>query len=269
MFMREEETKLCTVCLTSKPLSEFHLWSKSSDGHNPQCKSCRSLHGKKWYAENTQVQNNRVNASRDKQRRNNAVLGLPHQCNKCGRKEPEVSFAVKRVDGKIYKRFACYECMRLYKKQYLAKSSLESQVKSRAKKAEVESFKRGLKEYTAIYVFKSSRSTDKRFKRDNDLTLSFVKKMLEPHECMYCGETEIKMTLDRIDNSVGHLQDNVNPACIRCNGIRSNMPYEAWIELAPRIREIREKGMLDGWIGRSFAKKLTSDPRTDGFTPAP
>lgn len=58
------------------------------------------------------------------------------------------------------------------------------------------------------------------------------------------------MTLDRIDNDKGHTQDNVVPACIRCNYVRKNMPYEAWIVVAEGMRKAREAGLFEGWSGR-------------------
>lgn len=269
--MSETQKKVCSTCREPKSVTEFHRYSKSPDGLNPQCKECRSKHGKEWYASNVQIQNDRVRASIAKKIRNNAILGVPHQCNLCGFFEPEVSFELRRVDGKMYKRHACRECIRKYKKQYSTancpSNSPEEKRKRSARDAAIESYKRGIKQYTSLFVFQSSNSADKKLKRENNLTLDFVKELLGPHECMYCGDTEVKVTLDRIDNTLGHLKTNVNPACVRCNGIRGNMPYEAWMELVPKIREIREKGMLDGWIGRSFAKKVVDDPRIEGYAP--
>jgi len=58
------------------------------------------------------------------------------------------------------------------------------------------------------------------------------------------------MTLDRIDNDKGHTQDNVVPACIRCNYARRSMPYEAWLVVAKGMREAREQGLFGDWTGR-------------------
>lgn len=59
------------------------------------------------------------------------------------------------------------------------------------------------------------------------------------------------MSLDRIDNSKGHIQANVVPACIRCNYLRGSMPHEAWLNLVPTIRETRIKGLFGTWTGRA------------------
>lgn len=55
------------------------------------------------------------------------------------------------------------------------------------------------------------------------------------------------MTLDRIDNDKAHTKENVVPACIRCNMIRGSMPYEAWINIAPSIKNTYELGLFGNW----------------------
>lgn len=95
-------------------------------------------------------------------------------------------------------------------------------------------------------IVKDSRKSDKQSGRQNDLTIEFVDMMIE-NGCAYCGDDSIKMTLDRIDNSIGHIMMNVNPCCARCNYFRRDMPYTAWLELAPIIKGIRERGMLGDW----------------------
>lgn len=71
-------------------------------------------------------------------------------------------------------------------------------------------------------------------------------------DCFYCGETLLRMSLDRVDNSKGHTMDNVIPACVRCNYIRKDMPYDAWIVVAVGMRQAREQGLFGGWGGCVF-----------------
>lgn len=63
-------------------------------------------------------------------------------------------------------------------------------------------------------------------------------------------DLELRPSLDRIDNQKGHLKTNVNLSCIRCNLLRQDMPYDAWLMLVPTIRLIRERGLFGQWIGR-------------------
>jgi hypothetical protein len=79
--------------------------------------------------------------------------------------------------------------------------------------------------------------------------------------CTYCGETELQMSLDRINNTIGHLLSNVNSCCVRCNYLRRNMPYAAWIEIVPAIRIAREKRLFESWFsfgGRTRQASSTS-----------
>lgn len=55
------------------------------------------------------------------------------------------------------------------------------------------------------------------------------------------------MSLDRIDNKVGHLKTNVVAACIRCNYFRRDMPFAAWKIIVPAMRKARKMGVLKGW----------------------
>ena len=101
----------------------------------------------------------------------------------------------------------------------------------------------------AKVILRDSKGSDRKHNRENDLTKEFVENMILLG-CMYCGETELRITLDRIDNSKGHLQGNVVPACIRCNYARGSMPIEAWECLIPGLTKAREKGLFGDWTGR-------------------
>ena len=98
-------------------------------------------------------------------------------------------------------------------------------------------------------IMVDSRRSDKRHGRANDLDLEFVQQMIVC-PCAYCGESTLRMTLDRKDNDLGHLKSNVVTACIRCNYARGNMPYAAWLCLADGMRSARESGAFGDWIGR-------------------
>ncbi len=99
-------------------------------------------------------------------------------------------------------------------------------------------------------VWTDSRRFDLRNNLENDLTKDFIREMLSK-PCIYCGETQLRMTLDRIDNAKGHMRANVVAACLRCNYFRRDMPYEAWLHIVPSLREAREMGLLGSWTGRA------------------
>lgn len=97
-----------------------------------------------------------------------------------------------------------------------------------------------------MFILCDSRRSDKLRGLENDLDWQFIKNRISGG-CEYCGDVVGKMTLDRIDNSIGHVRTNVVAACMRCNMFRRDMPFEAWLMLVPSLKEAREYGLLDGW----------------------
>ncbi len=100
----------------------------------------------------------------------------------------------------------------------------------------------------AKYLIIDSRHGDTRSGRQNDLDHDFVNTMLSK-SCFYCGDDEIRKTLDRIDNSIGHVKTNVVTSCMRCNFTRRDMPYKAWLEIAKAVKYCRENELFGQWTG--------------------
>ena len=98
------------------------------------------------------------------------------------------------------------------------------------------------------FVLKTTRGNDKKKNRQNDLTREFIREMISK-PCQYCGTTDGRITLDRIDNSIGHLQSNVVTCCIRCNYVRRDIPYEAWLVIVPAVKQARIAGLFGDWDG--------------------
>ena len=101
---------------------------------------------------------------------------------------------------------------------------------------------------TDRWICAESRSSDRKRGLSNDMTRVFIRDLIQ-HGCCYCGETQIRMTLDRIDNALGHTTANVVPACVRCNYARRDMPYDAWLIVAKGMRTAREAGLFGTWTG--------------------
>jgi hypothetical protein len=100
--------------------------------------------------------------------------------------------------------------------------------------------------YRAKFICKDAHDSDRRRGLVGDIDRPFVAALIQ-EPCSYCEETSLMMTLDRIDNEVGHLKTNVVPACIRCNYIRRDMPHAAWLLFVPTLRAIRETGTFGSW----------------------
>ena len=103
--------------------------------------------------------------------------------------------------------------------------------------------------YRASIICQDSRRFDKKRGLINELSTEGVQAFLDIGQCSYCHETDMKLTLDRIDNSRGHTWDNVVLACYRCNLLRRDMPYEAWMRIVPAIRDARDEGLFGDWTG--------------------
>lgn len=99
------------------------------------------------------------------------------------------------------------------------------------------------------YIYADCKKADLKKDLHFNLDRSFIRDLIAPG-CSYCGETDIRyLSLDRIDNSKGHTKDNVVAGCMRCNYVRGDMPYEAWLLLAPKMREARENDLFGDWHG--------------------
>ena len=101
-------------------------------------------------------------------------------------------------------------------------------------------------------LLRSCRYYDKKKGYYHDLTEKYVEQILIC--CKYCGQAKSDkegnvLTLDRIDNSLGHCKDNVVAACKRCNFIKNTMPNKAWLAIVPSVKSAAQSGLFDGWHG--------------------
>jgi hypothetical protein len=65
------------------------------------------------------------------------------------------------------------------------------------------------------------RIKDKKRNRIFNLSREYFENNIISKPCYYCGSLE-NIGCDRIDNSKGHTEDNVIPACYTCNVVRNN-----------------------------------------------
>lgn len=166
-------------------------------------------------------------------------------CTKCGVSNLSDDDFDKNSKGNQYSY--CKKCRRdqrnLARRKRFAKEENKNKSALKAKSKRLDPLKR------ANVIAIDSKASDRKHNREYNLTVDKIKELIG-NPCVYCGETELQMTLDRMDNEVGHIEENVVPACIRCNLIRRAMPYEAWICLLPKIKEAKEKGLFGTWLGK-------------------
>jgi hypothetical protein len=156
-------------------------------------------------------------------------------CARCGATE---GVEPRKQRTRKQARFVCRTCVSRNSARYYAKNSLNVNERRRAR--------RKLKPARAI--LNDSKQNDRKRGLVNDLDLDFVERAI-CQECTYCGERPPRMSLDRIDNSIGHTKENVVPCCVRCNLVRGNMPHAAWKLVAKGMREASEQGLFGDWCG--------------------
>jgi hypothetical protein len=176
-------------------------------------------------------------------------------CKQCLLPKELVSFGKtggSNKDGVPYRRRICDGCKLKNKRANNPERFLQ-------KKRDKATARRRLRPWVTIVG--DSKSSDKKHGRvGNDLDHGFVRIML-CKRCVYCGNDSIRMTLDRIDNSKAHMKGNVVPSCIRCNYIRGSMPYEAWMNIVPAIRDSFQKGLFGSWRTMPMVGKLDTNIR--------
>lgn len=162
-------------------------------------------------------------------------------CTKCHvPKDPELFYT---------RRTSCKECDKAASREHTRQGLPRKPKQPTTKQNDLLKVKAKRRDpkYRPKFILKDTRQSDRRSGRQNDLTLTFVQDLIAPG-CSYCGETKLKMTLDRVDNEQGHLQANVVAACVRCNYMRRDMPYEAWSRLVPTIRQLCSEGLFGSWV---------------------
>lgn len=152
------------------------------------------------------------------------------QCRVCGEEKPLSAFSKGRTQ--------CYSCA--YKKAGGSKHNAEYHSQY-------------YKTYQLIAKHKAYKHKDKSFGFFDTIDKEqALLKMKEP--CFYCGK-EHSLGLDRIDNTLGHSDDNVRPCCEKCNNILGDIPDEAKLLLKVGLTEIRKQGLLETWTIPTKRKK--------------
>lgn len=169
-------------------------------------------------------------------------------CSICGKRKSIEEMDTVAKNGKVYHRSSCKKCRnrrcQIWKEKNPQRYFAGQQELMLERKRQ-----RSCLEEQDKFIFWDSRNSDRKSGLQNDLTRDFIRELITKG-CSYCGETRSRMTLDRIDNSIGHVQNNVVPCCIRCNYIRRDMPASAWGVISSSVREARERGLFGDWTGR-------------------
>lgn len=174
-------------------------------------------------------------------------------CSKCSVEKPLSDYYSRSSNGRKYPESRCKKCSiartmeRLKDPEYKARHvEYTKTAKDRFHAREKLDRKSGDADRIAPHMHKDIKNSDRKKGREFDLTVDFIAESLKK-PCSYCGEENVKMSLDRIDNSLGHLRENVLPSCLTCNITRNDMPFDAWLVVATGMKSAREQGLLKGW----------------------
>jgi hypothetical protein len=189
--------KLCSKCKTTKPLGDFHLNRLRIDGRQTECKTCRRL--------NTSPRKLFLNHSC----LNSGCATTETTCSKCKRVYPREEFyrATHAKDGHMS---WCSRCC----KSALALRRLVSPASLTYKE-----YRRGAKVRGLVF----------------DLSLVQAKALFYS-TCVYCGVAPKPLNgIDRVDNTLGYVADNVVTSCTQCNLAKRTLSPKAWCKWVRRL----------------------------------
>lgn len=174
------------------------------------------------------------------------------RCTCCEQVKPITAFSTKPVSGKKYYQGQCQVCRnaKRIRKPYDPDKARQYRAATNRRRREDRERGRNL----STIIFEDCRDSDRKKGRPNDLDKPFIESLIS-QPCSYCGETELRMTLDRVCNFGGHTKDNVVPACYRCNHTRRDMPYEAWLYLIEGMKAARQNGVFGDWASKPISRK--------------
>src|SRR5690606_32457077 len=96
-------------------------------------------------------------------------------------------------------------------------------------------------------IFNSSQSMFFRYNKidnkkqlSNDLDIEWICNKIKGSKCVYCGDDNEVIGLDRINNNIGHTKSNCVTCCRTCNVTRmDNFSHEEMFIIGKCIRGIK------------------------------
>jgi hypothetical protein len=105
------------------------------------------------------------------------------------------------------------------------------------------------KDHSEVVRYKSIKSTDKAAGRTDTMSLDDYRNIIKDR-CTYCEVTncDCNISLDRLDNNLGHTIVNCVPCCEICNFILCDLPQEAKKLIGIGLLAARRSGELNNWV---------------------
>ncbi len=184
-------------------------------------------------------------------------MSTTKKCNRCLEIKPtELFTSYPRSNGKRQLRSNCAKCDNIKRVERVKKSGQTPARQAAWKRYEAKRKLRRtskLPSEVAHWICEDSKKSARKRNIEHDLQENTIAEFIADG-CVYCGEKDLRITLDRIDNSKGYTMNNINPACLRCNYARGNMPFKAWKFLIDGMRKARLAGAFGNWQSKCMAR---------------
>ena len=178
-------------------------------------------------------------------------------CKICEESDPDKLRKIRNSGGKkgaVYLANICNSCTSKRSAKWAAENPEKIQKNFQTRYAKLRELRKSNDpKIIAKFIYEDCKAFDRKKGFTFALTKECILELILKG-CSYCGDTTLRPTLDRIDNSLGHTEENVVPACIRCNFTRRDMPYKAWLNFAPTMRKNRIEGLFGDWTGSTKKK---------------
>ncbi len=218
------KTLYCKDCEQQLPASHFYKRTEIKKGYRLECKDCH------------RIRKSELKGWGIKKRIPKYNNGIKKECTMCHVVMPNRFFytSTLKANNKTRHSSECKNCRgRRYRERYASNSEMKE------KRIKIYNSTKGTLRYRVVKIYNSFKKTDLKKKRFNNLDKKFIKKTIS-YPCTYCGDTN-KVSLDRIDNSFGHIKSNVVPCCKECNTARNiNFTFEEMLIIGQSIKRIKE-----------------------------
>lgn len=157
-------------------------------------------------------------------------------CRKCEMVKEQSEYLFNKAHG--YYQGICKTCeyaRRKKKKQELPEEDYETHLQWHR---DYHKRKSNSIEYRTTRTMASYRLLDAEKSLEYNLSRDFViQALISP--CTYCGDKSIG--LDRLDNKLGHTEENCVPCCLECNNARmDNFSHEEMFIIGKAIKQVKD-----------------------------
>ena len=257
----EVKTKRCPKCERFLPITEFNKSKSRKDGLQCYCKECIRAKVAQYYQSNKDKIAEYRQANKDAIRKQQAEY---YQANKDAIRKQQAEYRQANKDA-IRKQQAEY---RQANKDAIRKQQAEyyQANKDAIRKQQAEYYQANKDKIADYYnpqthplnwaknMVNRYRWMDReRFGDDSKtITAEWFLKNIAYKPCAHCGKQGIGLIgCNRLDNSKGHTEDNVEAACFKCNCKENNRDQ---IARGIHISQIRKKQSFKDFVNEHKAK---------------